>query len=137
MRGSTLLFVSVLLGSMTTVQPPPPPLLTVCPQGPPACDFASIQEAVQAANPGDILWIYPGTYQESLIIDKSLKLVASQREKVIIQPPGGDVKVVVSIQTEDEITVILDGIAVIVPPEACKDPQIGNCPGGVVLSGGD
>jgi len=32
--------------------------------------------------------------------------------------------------------VILDGIAVIVPPEACKDPQIGNCPGGVVLSGG-
>ena len=62
MRGPTLLVVSVLLGSMTTVQPPPPPLLTVCPQDPPHCDFASTQPILDAAQPHHSILIGPGTY---------------------------------------------------------------------------
>jgi len=34
----------------------------VCPSGPPACDFASIQEAVDAAVDGDLIKVAQGTY---------------------------------------------------------------------------
>lgn len=36
--------------------------LRVCPAGPPACDYADVQTAVDTANPGDVLKIAAGTY---------------------------------------------------------------------------
>ncbi|MFN8256402.1 MAG: hypothetical protein U0W24_11965 [Bacteroidales bacterium] len=53
----------------------------------------SIQEAVDAAKPGDAIYIEPGTYREALKINKdNIKLIGltgPANEKVIIENPGG------------------------------------------------
>ncbi len=37
---------------------------TVCPAGPPTCDFATLQAAVDAAGPGDLIQVAEGTYSD-------------------------------------------------------------------------
>lgn len=49
-------------------------------------DFTTIQEGVNAAESGDTLIIYPGTYVESVeIFDKTLNLVGVDRNKCILK----------------------------------------------------
>lgn len=45
---------------------------TVCPAGPPACGYSSIQAAVDAAASADRITISAGTWNESIVIDKTL-----------------------------------------------------------------
>ena len=35
---------------------------TVCPSGPPACDYATLQAAIAAAVAGDVVTVSPGEY---------------------------------------------------------------------------
>lgn len=46
-------------------------LLTVCKEG---CDFSTIEAAVGAANPGDVVEVQSGIYQENVLIKKGLTL---------------------------------------------------------------
>jgi parallel beta-helix repeat protein len=73
--------------------------LTVCPSG---CQFSRIQDAINAAQPGDTIEIKAGTYEENLTVTKSVKLIGEGRDVVTIkgaQPgkPGiaiaGDIEV--------------------------------------------
>jgi len=47
-------------------------------------DYASIQEAIDAASPGDTINIPSGTYFENIVIDKSIKLIGENNETTII-----------------------------------------------------
>ncbi|MBI1730098.1 right-handed parallel beta-helix repeat-containing protein [Candidatus Acetothermia bacterium] len=59
-------------------------LITVCPSGPPACDTASVQEAVAKAAPGSTLFIAAGSYAGPVIIANSVTLIGAGQEQTVI-----------------------------------------------------
>lgn len=74
------------------------PVITVCPEGPPKCQFAKIQEAINAAPDGSSatgyvppaeIWVAPGIYEENIVILKSVILKGAGRDQVILRPRRG------------------------------------------------
>jgi len=51
-------------------------------------DYTSIQDAVYAANEGDTIYVYSGTYQESVGINKRITLWGEDKETTIIDNSG-------------------------------------------------
>jgi len=49
-------------------------------------DYKSIQSAINKANQGDTIFVYPGSYAESLFINKSINLVGSGNSNTFILP---------------------------------------------------
>jgi len=47
-------------------------------------DYTSIQEAINAANESDTIYVYSGTYYENIVIDKSLNLLGENIANTII-----------------------------------------------------
>jgi parallel beta-helix repeat protein len=55
-------------------------------------DYTSIQEAIDNANPGDIIYVWNGTYHGNITIDKELTLIGNDTQHTIINGTGlGDV----------------------------------------------
>jgi nitrous oxidase accessory protein len=64
-------------------------------------DYTSIQDAIDAANAGDIIHIYPGLYQENIVVDKPL---------VLMGVPGEDLPVIAPAESTDTtMTLTADG----------------------------
>lgn len=111
---------------------------TVCAQG---CDFASIQQAIDAAGAGDRIWIKPGTYAEHLVIRKSLTLEGSGAKETVIKGAQPD-KPILFIPDGASIEVRLADLALIgslskaILSSPC-DPvlSVGQCPAGIEVGG--
>jgi pectin methylesterase-like acyl-CoA thioesterase len=74
----TLLFVGMLtLASNTQPVKAEPRTWTVDDDGP--ADFSSIQEAINAASPGDTIFIKTGTYYEHVVVNKTVSLIGEER----------------------------------------------------------
>jgi len=69
--------------------------LRVCPEG---CPFASVQEAIERAEAGAVIRVLPGTYRESLLIDKDLALEGEGADGVELRVPASD-EAVVTVRT--------------------------------------
>ena len=50
-------------------------------------DFETIQEAINAANEGDVIKVLPSTYIEQITINKTLTIIDSDAESTIIEAP--------------------------------------------------
>ena len=61
-------------------------------------DYLTIQEAINAANNGDSIFVRNGTYYENVIVNKSVSLVGENRETTIIdgRSAAGDIAIDVS-----------------------------------------
>lgn len=65
-------------------------------------DFATIQEAIDLADPGAVVSIAPGTYVENLHIEKSVRLEAETPGAVVVTPSAWDAPaVLVEASAED------------------------------------
>ncbi|MEM3728513.1 MAG: NosD domain-containing protein [Candidatus Bathyarchaeia archaeon] len=62
-------------------------------------DFDSIQDAINNASQGAIIYVRSGTYPENILINKSITLIGENRENTIID--GGGVGNVISIQASN------------------------------------
>jgi len=58
------------------------------PGGSPPEDFTTIQEAVDAAQPGDTVFVWNGTYYEDVEITKTINLTGESRDSTIINGSG-------------------------------------------------
>lgn len=67
-------------------------------------DFTHIQNAIDAANPGDTIFVYAGTYMENLLINKSLTLTGEDKQLTIIDGGGGK-DAAVYIDEVDHVTI--------------------------------
>lgn len=78
--GAALVLLASTAGSIGLAQR----TLTVCPEGPPTCQFSKIQEAIDAAADGATILIWPGIYieQEELLISKNINLLSSEPRSV-------------------------------------------------------
>ena len=84
---SGMMLTLLLVGMLTlafNIQPvkSEPATWTVDDDGP--ADFSSIQEAINAASQGDIIYVYNGTYYENVVINKSVSLVGENRVNTIV-----------------------------------------------------
>lgn len=74
---------------------------TVDDNGP--ADFQTMQEAINAASPGDTVLVHDGIYYEHILIDKSVLLYGTNRSTTIID--GNDANVVVVNVTANNVVV--------------------------------
>ncbi|MEM2781027.1 MAG: NosD domain-containing protein [Candidatus Bathyarchaeia archaeon] len=65
----------------------------------PSESYENIQEAINNANPGDIIHVSSGIYYENIVINKSVTLIGKDRENTIID--GGGVGNVISIRASN------------------------------------
>ncbi len=61
-------------------------------------NYTTIQSAINAASNGDIIFVYPGTYNENIFIDKSITLMGEDRDNTIIK--GNNLNATVGITGE-------------------------------------
>ncbi|MCK5291026.1 MAG: right-handed parallel beta-helix repeat-containing protein [Thermoplasmata archaeon] len=53
-----------------------------------SADYKTIQEAIDAATPGDTIFVYAGTYPENVIVNKTVTLKGEDETKVIVTGGG-------------------------------------------------
>jgi parallel beta-helix repeat protein len=68
-------------------------------------DYKSIQKAVNNANPGDTILVYPGTYKENIVVDRELRIISKSGNPE-------DTTVLASTQNEHVFKVASDNVTI-------------------------
>ena len=75
-------------------------------------DYLTIQEAINAANPGDTVYVKAGAYYEHVVVDKSLSLVGEDKDTTIIDGNGTGIVVKIGWTIRRIDHVILSGFTI-------------------------
>ena len=99
-----LMFVMLCIGMLTlafNIQPvrAEPKTWYVDDDGP--ADFSKIQDAINAASPGDTIYENNGTYYGNIVVNKTVSLVGESRENTLVD--GGRTGSVISMMTNNVI----------------------------------
>lgn len=88
-------------------------------------NFSLIQDAIDNASIGDTIFVYPGTYDEHIIIEKSINLVGQNKKDTIIDAHGYDAVLITANSVKIEgFTIEYGGSGVIL--FYCTDSKIDN-----------
>jgi hypothetical protein len=110
---------------------------TVCTQG---CDFVAIQQAIEAASPGDIIKVEAGLYTENLVITKDLSLTGVGPKQTVVKALTSD-KPILYVPGNSKVRISIHGMAFVgIPPSMasplCSGPEYhGRCPVGIEVGG--
>jgi len=98
---TTLSTILVLMMAILALPPAEAAKITVGPEG---CDHSSIQEAIDAASPGDVVSVQNGTYREALVVDKPIALrdAGDGTDRPIVDAAGGG----------SAVTLLADGVTI-------------------------
>lgn len=83
------ILLACILGLWGLGQSWPPSTLyeaTVCPEGPPKCDFSSIQMALESVGYGGKVKVLPGEYVENLVIEHNITLIGDIESRPHLRP---------------------------------------------------
>ncbi len=94
------LFLSAFLSNMILPAAADTKIWTVDDGG--QADFRTIQEAINAANSGDTIFVYGGTYKENIVLNKTLYLTGENKEFIFIKADGAS----------DAIQVVKDNVRI-------------------------
>lgn len=64
-------------------------------------DYSTIQEAVDAAIDGDLVFVYQGTYYENVIVNKRIHLMGESKDNTIIDGGGNDNTITITVDFVD------------------------------------
>jgi len=79
----TIFLISVFSLAANIKPVKPSPTTIVVPD-----DYPTIQEAINAANPSDIIFVRSGNYYENVVVNKSVSMIGENRQNTIIDGSG-------------------------------------------------
>jgi parallel beta-helix repeat protein len=83
----TILFIGALtLAFHIRLAKAEPTIWTVDDDG--GADFTEIQDAINAASPGDTIYVYNGTYPEHVVVNKTVTIIGENKSATIVDGEG-------------------------------------------------
>jgi len=64
-------------------------------------DYTTIQDGINAANSGDTVFVYNGTYYENIVIAKTIKLIGEDKKTTIIDGYSDEFNLIIHISADN------------------------------------